>query len=240
MTDWGMGEMTCQKAQRGYLEFCFGLSDGEGCERLWSALKHLIAPLRVSGFHQRLFVLNTQVRHLDDKNLVLFGNWLSRRWNNCVKKKSIAMQALHKTPAFDLNRKIKDNLCANLSALIRQRRSPPNAIAPNPISPAGIFDLDIDADIWQDIGLDDVVLEPPDWLADEATRAAIKLVLEIDRCNEEESRVKVECYTLQEWAIAQWDALQRACAHAKIGFKLVKKFLFMGWYISWRVLLGMI
>jgi hypothetical protein len=27
----------------------FGLSDGEGCERLWSALKHLIAPLRVSG-----------------------------------------------------------------------------------------------------------------------------------------------------------------------------------------------
>lgn len=27
----------------------FGLSDGEGCERLWSALKRLIAPLRVSG-----------------------------------------------------------------------------------------------------------------------------------------------------------------------------------------------
>jgi hypothetical protein len=27
----------------------FGLSDGEGCERLWSALKHLISVLRVSG-----------------------------------------------------------------------------------------------------------------------------------------------------------------------------------------------
>lgn len=27
----------------------FGLSDGEGCERLWSALKHLIPVLRVSG-----------------------------------------------------------------------------------------------------------------------------------------------------------------------------------------------
>ncbi|KAG2147375.1 hypothetical protein BD769DRAFT_1625217 [Suillus cothurnatus] len=27
----------------------FGLSDGEGCERLWSVLKHLIAPLHVSG-----------------------------------------------------------------------------------------------------------------------------------------------------------------------------------------------
>ncbi|KAF8832984.1 hypothetical protein BDN67DRAFT_874954, partial [Paxillus ammoniavirescens] len=27
----------------------FGLSDGEGCKRLWSALKPLIRPLRVSG-----------------------------------------------------------------------------------------------------------------------------------------------------------------------------------------------
>ncbi|EIN03344.1 hypothetical protein PUNSTDRAFT_36700, partial [Punctularia strigosozonata HHB-11173 SS5] len=28
---------------------CFGLSDGEGCECLWSALDHLVAGLRVSG-----------------------------------------------------------------------------------------------------------------------------------------------------------------------------------------------
>ncbi|KAG1859391.1 hypothetical protein C8R48DRAFT_748596 [Suillus tomentosus] len=360
----------------------FGLSDGEGCERLWSALKHLIAPLRVSGLHQRLFVLDTQVRHLDDKNLVLFGNWLSWRWNNCVKKKSIAMEALrelsvdethvrqewksqcehqtrplprrsktsndeeiskipslekslgeldgslrhmkiqlcmgnvdnlvdynlhlvqehahrskltdtlsrwktqlgisqrtnldqlrrnvylqvhldaealktriherlrqHKFEIEKLERSYRqavnerklyshvdtaiqrrnptirklvssyNGLCADLSALIRQRRSPPNAIAPNPISPAGIFDLHIDADIWQDIRLDDDVLEPPDWLADEATRAAIKLVLEIDRCNEEESRVKVEHCALQEWAIVEWDALQRARAHASTFFR---------------------
>ncbi|KAG2092935.1 uncharacterized protein F5147DRAFT_541870, partial [Suillus discolor] len=72
----------------------FGLLDGEGCECLWSALKHLIAPLRVSGFHQRLFVLDTPVRHLDNKNLVSCGNWLSWRWNNCVKRKTNAMQAL--------------------------------------------------------------------------------------------------------------------------------------------------
>jgi hypothetical protein len=107
-----------------------------------------------------------------------------------------------------------NNLCADLSALIRQCRSPPNAIPPNPISPTGIFDLDIDADIWEDIGLDDVVPEPPDWLADEVTRAAIRLLLEIDRCNEEESRVKVERCALQEWAMREWDGLQRARAHA--------------------------
>lgn len=27
----------------------FGLTDGEGCERFWSAIRHLIAGLRVSG-----------------------------------------------------------------------------------------------------------------------------------------------------------------------------------------------
>ncbi|KAG1846464.1 hypothetical protein F4604DRAFT_1884172 [Suillus subluteus] len=350
----------------------FGLSDGEGCERLWSALKHLIALLRVSGFHQRLFVLNTQVQHLDDKNLSLYGNWLIRRWNNCVKKKSTATQALRELSVDEIcvrqewksqveyqtkplprrsktnndeeiskilslekslleidgavrrmemqlcignvdnltdyklrlveehahqsritdtlsrwktrlgisqhtrleqlrrniylqvhldaqalktlrqrkfeieklersyrqavnERKLNshvdaaiqqrnptirklvstyNNLCADLSALIRQRRSPPNAIPPNPISPTGIFDLYIDADIWEDIGLNDVVPEPPDWLADEDTRAAIRLLLEIDRCNEEESRVKVERCALQEWAMREWDGLQRARAHA--------------------------
>ncbi|KAG1765260.1 hypothetical protein EV702DRAFT_950456, partial [Suillus placidus] len=88
---------------------------------------------------------------------------------------------------------------------------PPNAIAPNPISPAGIFDLDVDADIWQDIGLNDIVPEPPDWLADEVTCAVIRLVLEIDQCNEENLHMKVECCALQEWAIVEWDALQRAC-----------------------------
>ncbi|KIJ04760.1 hypothetical protein PAXINDRAFT_21945, partial [Paxillus involutus ATCC 200175] len=46
----------------------FGLSDGEGCEQLWSALKLLIGPLRVSGYHQRLFVLDLQVCHLDAKS----------------------------------------------------------------------------------------------------------------------------------------------------------------------------
>ncbi|KAG1781378.1 hypothetical protein EV702DRAFT_1248386 [Suillus placidus] len=201
----------------------FGLSDGEGCECLWSALKHLIAPLRVSGFHQQLFVLNTQVRHLDDKNLSLYGNWLIRRWNNCIKKKSTATQALHELSVNEIcfeieklersyrqavnKRKLNshvdaaiqrrnptirklvstyNNLCADLSALIRQRRSPLNAIPPNPISPT----------------------------ADEDTRAAIRLLLEIDRCNKEESRVKVERCALQEWAMREWDGLQRARAHA--------------------------
>jgi hypothetical protein len=66
-----------------------------------------------------------------------------------------------------------NNLCTDLSALIRQYHSPPNAIPPNPISPIGNFDLDIDADIWEDIGLNDIVPDPPDWLADEVTHCLL-------------------------------------------------------------------
>ncbi|KII82649.1 hypothetical protein PLICRDRAFT_66933, partial [Plicaturopsis crispa FD-325 SS-3] len=74
----------------------FGLTDGEGCERFWSAIKKLIPVLRVSGYHQRLFVLDTQVKHLDEKSLHGMGLWLSRRWVHCQRKKSDAVDLLKK------------------------------------------------------------------------------------------------------------------------------------------------
>ncbi|KAG2114674.1 uncharacterized protein F5147DRAFT_743849 [Suillus discolor] len=73
----------------------FGLSDGEGCEQLWSFLKPLIPSLRVSGFNQRLFVLDTQIRHLDSKSLQGFEHWLHRRWIHCQMKKNGALDSLH-------------------------------------------------------------------------------------------------------------------------------------------------
>ncbi|KAH7902838.1 hypothetical protein BJ138DRAFT_1121031 [Hygrophoropsis aurantiaca] len=72
----------------------FGLSDGEGCERLWSSLKPLIPVLRVSGYHQRLFVLDVQVHQLDAKSLAAFGQWLSRKWIQCQAKKGAALDKL--------------------------------------------------------------------------------------------------------------------------------------------------
>ncbi|KAF8833261.1 hypothetical protein BDN67DRAFT_986145 [Paxillus ammoniavirescens] len=65
----------------------FGLSDRKGCERLWSALKPLIGPLRVSGYHQHLFVLDLQ-------SCLGYGNWLSRRWSNCLSRKRQAISRL--------------------------------------------------------------------------------------------------------------------------------------------------
>jgi hypothetical protein len=46
-------------------------------------------------FNQRLFVLDTQIRHLDSKSLQGFGHWLHRRWIHCQTKKNGALDSLH-------------------------------------------------------------------------------------------------------------------------------------------------
>ena len=51
-----------------------------------------------------------------------------------------------------------------------------------------LFSLDVDDDIWQDIGLTetDESTDPPLWLCNEDVRTGIKVMLELDRCLEEE------------------------------------------------------
>jgi hypothetical protein len=104
-----------------------------------------------------------------------------------------------------------NNLCGKLIDLIQQGEAPASAIAPHSISPIGIFQLDVDDDIWQDVGLD---MAPPAWLADENMCTAIKFQLEVDRCNKERACIRRECCVLQEWMMAEWDALQEAHTHA--------------------------
>ncbi|KAG2112072.1 uncharacterized protein F5147DRAFT_744682 [Suillus discolor] len=334
----------------------FGLSDGEGCERLWSSLKQLIPSLQVSGFYQHLFVLDVQIRHLDTKSIQGYGHWLHRRWIHCQIKKNAALDslldldidedmlrqsknkvaevittilALEKTldayrtsvrelemqlhvgsvsniaelnlqlsgarsrraktadtlrrrkaalgthakadlekmkndtyltvhlnaravkirirdrlcqRKFELERlerlyratvnaehKIRastqysikrrepgvlklvstyNDLCAQLRSLIRQQRAPPSAVPPRPIIHEGIFLLDVDNEIWQDIGLDEDGINPPAWLSDKATRSGIHLQLEVDRCVEEETHLMRERTVMQEWMFAEWEAIQ--------------------------------
>ncbi|KAF9236950.1 hypothetical protein BU15DRAFT_88926 [Melanogaster broomeanus] len=324
------------------------------CKCLWSALKPLIAPLRVSGFHQGVFVLDMQVRHLNAKSLSAFSIWLSRRWAHCQAKKQAAIAGLRscnieeghlrnqwvsqvehqmkpspkqsKTkvkeeigsileleklvnacqatiqqleiqlisnrvddyPSFQLEmadaraqhgklseslrrhrsalgveekpnlKKLRQNqylqvrmnalavktrirdrlrhrkayrqtigdsreptlirlvstyntLCGILSALIRQCKAVHGAVAPHPIPRDKLYELDVDDDIWQDVGLvdgdGDAVGCPPPWLADEDVRVGIRYLLERDRCQEEEDRVARERCHLQEWLNAEWDAI---------------------------------
>ena len=61
-----------------------------------------------------------------------------------------------------------------MQSLIRLRKALRNAIAPLPIKRDGLFDLDIDNSIWQDIRLnDDPPPDIPDWLGDDNVRKGI-------------------------------------------------------------------
>ncbi|KAF8955602.1 hypothetical protein BDZ97DRAFT_1907539 [Flammula alnicola] len=64
----------------------FGLSDGEGCERLWKSLQILIPYLRVCGHYQRLYTLNRQILHAERESLHHFGHWLLRHTRHCGTK----------------------------------------------------------------------------------------------------------------------------------------------------------
>ncbi|KAG1734248.1 uncharacterized protein EDB91DRAFT_1238447 [Suillus paluster] len=101
-----------------------------------------------------------------------------------------------------------NGLCTQLRSLIRQQRAPPSAVPPRPIIREGIFLLDINDEIWQDIGLDEDGINPPAWLLDEATRSGIHLQLEVDRCVEEETHLMRERTIMQEWMFAEWEAIQ--------------------------------
>ncbi|KAJ7437710.1 hypothetical protein FB451DRAFT_1450462 [Mycena latifolia] len=57
----------------------FGFTNGEGCERFWHSISHLIAHLRVSSYHHRLYTLDTQVEHADEANLFKLAEWNHRR-----------------------------------------------------------------------------------------------------------------------------------------------------------------
>ncbi|KAJ7604905.1 hypothetical protein FB45DRAFT_767951, partial [Roridomyces roridus] len=57
----------------------FGFTNGEGCERFWHSISHLIAHLRISGSHHRLYVLDAQIKHADEASLFKLAEWNHRR-----------------------------------------------------------------------------------------------------------------------------------------------------------------
>ncbi|KAF8834398.1 hypothetical protein BDN67DRAFT_985349, partial [Paxillus ammoniavirescens] len=111
-----------------------------------------------------------------------------------------------------------NSLCETLAALIRRHQAVHGAVAPCPIACEGLYDLDVDDDIWQDIGLTDDSVNPPPWLADENVHMGICHLLARDRCQEEEGRLARERCNLQEWIGAEWDGVCAALAsHAESG-----------------------
>jgi hypothetical protein len=72
----------------------------------------------------------------------------------------------------------------------------------------GLFQLDVDDEIWLDISLGDDEGPTPAWLGDENVRLGIKTLLQWDRCVEEEARLKKELGALQQWMKEEWMCVQ--------------------------------
>jgi hypothetical protein len=106
-----------------------------------------------------------------------------------------------------------NDLCRQLSTLIRRRKAPTGAVPPREIIREGLFMLDVDDEIWQDAGLDDDFEQPPMWLSNEGVRQGIRYLLERDRCQEEEVRLSRERRALQEWLQEEWQVNQIARRH---------------------------
>ncbi|KAF9503945.1 hypothetical protein BS47DRAFT_1309035 [Hydnum rufescens UP504] len=79
----------------------WGLTDGEGCERLWNDLRRLIPNLRVTGFHRRLFVLDLQIEHLDHLKMQQAGVWLEKRVKATKARLIIAQEKRARIPLSD-------------------------------------------------------------------------------------------------------------------------------------------
>lgn len=57
----------------------WGLTDGEGTERLWFLLSHLISILRSVGYFVRLWTLDSQFNEIGKKFVHRLGDWLESR-----------------------------------------------------------------------------------------------------------------------------------------------------------------
>ncbi|KAJ7912883.1 hypothetical protein B0H13DRAFT_1874459 [Mycena leptocephala] len=370
----------------------FGLSDGEGCERFWNSIRHLIPHLRISGYHNHLYTLDAQIEHTDETSLLRLGQWVSRRYAHSVQKRAEATKAfrecgksqmllreqwtlqvlaqtkplprrakncgekavnsvillrsavtarqglvrdlrqkfldgvmeddpeaamyetefkaaeealrkltellrrkeaalgvdeqqeLHELASSDYMRirmnartlKIRlrlrlrarkfeldpveralrrlvngsdgtdtdpdsklhahtvsavkrreptimklvgeyNKLCAQIAKLIKDGKAPRGSIPPVPIPAKGLWQLDVNDAIFQDVGLDDNddgSTAPPLWLCDDQVRAGIKAVLQLDRCDEEDARLLREKCALRVWFAEEWDIVIKAIENA--------------------------
>jgi hypothetical protein len=111
-----------------------------------------------------------------------------------------------------------NKLCKEIATLIKQKKAPPHSMAPLPIPADHLWQLDMDDDIWQDIGLDDdeISAEPPLWLCDEKVRSGIRAMLELDRCKEENVRLKKERCAMQVWFAEEWQVVNLALEQAGV------------------------
>ncbi|KAJ7059947.1 hypothetical protein C8F01DRAFT_989075 [Mycena amicta] len=373
-------EWACQLLYSPRKRIGFAFSDGEGCERVWNSLSHLVASMRITGYHNRLYTLDRQLTYNKDASLQRLGEWILRRHRHCTNQRAaaekdlrVAQDACHKSveelreqfslqvqaqtrpiqrrskklgekavehvlqlrtavkageaelaalrrtltvavnkdddenldalmlqvteaqesldktqlklqrkeralgvPGQKLLKKISrseylslrmnaralktrlrdrlrsrkfeldrversfrrlvneqklyshtesavkrreptirnlnkqyNEMCAKIVTTIKSDAQLRDMVPPRPIEPGKLWTLDVDDEIWEDIGLDDEEFGDvvPDWLGNEGVRLGIRAMLVLDRCDEEDVRLKKERIALQVWFAEEWQLI---------------------------------
>ncbi|KAF8127341.1 hypothetical protein K438DRAFT_1646448 [Mycena galopus ATCC 62051] len=349
-------EWACQLLYHPRKRLGFGFTNGESAERFWNSIRHLIAHLRICGYHNRLYTLDAQIKHSQEGSLFRLGEWIHRRYRHCVAKRTESTKALRecekstallreqwqlqvvaqtkplprmwacvaelwkqflsavdndndnaavfqleydqglealkkartalrrkeealgvdeheeleqlanseymrlrmnaralklrlrerlRARKFEMDvversyrRLLNDSklhahtelavkrraptivklaaeynkLCTEIAKIIKNGGAPRGLIAPVTIPPKGLWQLDVDDAIFQDVGLDDRYGDdnPPLWLSDNNVRKGINAVLQLDRCDEEERRLWRENSALRVWFREEWEIVTKA------------------------------
>ncbi|KAJ3475061.1 hypothetical protein NLI96_g12083 [Meripilus lineatus] len=131
---------------------------------------------------------------------VLNDKKLANHIRSATKRRDPTIQKLTKT---------YNSLVAEIETMIRDGKAPRGARAPRLINSKGLFSLDVDDVIWDD-DRDDPDWSAPLWQYNEDLRRGIRLLLQCDRCEEEEKRLQKERSSIQEWFVEEWQSTQKA------------------------------
>ncbi|KAG6904872.1 hypothetical protein DXG01_006552 [Tephrocybe rancida] len=83
-------------------------------------------------------------------------------------------------------------LCNTMEDLLKKGKAPLGVTCPKKLEIKGIFALDVDDSIWEDLGLDEgSPAAPPPWLSGKGVHMGIRALLEYDRCVEEKLSVNL-------------------------------------------------
>jgi len=94
--------------------------------------------------------------------------------------------------------------------VLAQGLTPPGIKIPASIPGEGLWDLDVDSDLWMEIIQDSEYQnkDVPKWLCDKPTKQGICAMLQLERSEEELERLDHECTAMHSWHSAQQEQLQ--------------------------------